>query len=121
MTDKVRCQATSNPKDRWDSFHPQQCQKNAVVERNGKWYCKIHDPVYIKQKNDASMQKWEEKWKAEEHKHHMQRLAPELLEALEKLAADYEKIANNPTGNQLEIHPNLVAAKALIAKAKEEK
>lgn len=119
MTDKIRCQATSNPKDRWDSFHPQQCQKNAVVERNGKWYCKIHDPEYIKQKQNASMQKWQEEWKAEEHKRRMQQLAPELLEALEKLAADYEYIVNNLIGNKQEVHASLVAAKALIAKAKE--
>ena len=26
------------------------CQKKAVVERDGKWFCTIHDPEYIKAK-----------------------------------------------------------------------
>ncbi|KKN71835.1 hypothetical protein LCGC14_0416890 [marine sediment metagenome] len=33
----------------WDKA---QCSKKAVVKRDGKWYCKIHDPEYIKAKED---------------------------------------------------------------------
>lgn len=43
-----------------------QCEKSAVVERNGKHYCKIHDPVFIKQKQDARYDaetKWQEQRK----------------------------------------------------------
>lgn len=35
------------------------CQKKAVAEREGKSYCKIHDPEYIKEK----MRRWNEKFK----------------------------------------------------------
>ena len=34
----------------FDMWHDRQCKKPAIVERDGKWYCKIHDPEYIKEK-----------------------------------------------------------------------
>lgn len=34
------------------------CQKKAVVQRNGKNYCKIHDPEYIAAKDKARQEKW---------------------------------------------------------------
>ncbi len=33
-----------------DIWHHHQCSKKSVVERNGKFYCKIHDPEHIKAK-----------------------------------------------------------------------
>ena len=33
-------------------FHQQRCSFKAVVVREGKGYCKIHDPEYIKQKRE---------------------------------------------------------------------
>ena len=33
-----------------DGYTMRQCTKNAVVERNGKHYCKIHDPERVKAK-----------------------------------------------------------------------
>ncbi len=45
------CSVMVSPNDRWGAFHQSRCQKKAVVERDGKWYCKIHDPEYIKQKD----------------------------------------------------------------------
>ena len=38
-----------------------QCSKKSVVERGGKFYCKVHDPEYIKMKE----KKREERYKAE--------------------------------------------------------
>ncbi len=35
------------------------CTKPATVERDGKWYCKIHDPEYIKQKDNVRQVKWD--------------------------------------------------------------
>ncbi|MDP2729631.1 MAG: hypothetical protein Q8O55_04035 [Dehalococcoidales bacterium] len=35
---------------KWGS--PYQCRKNAVVQRDGKWHCKIHDPEYIRAKQE---------------------------------------------------------------------
>lgn len=43
-----------------------QCQKKAVIERDGKPYCKIHDPEYIKAKRDAQQAKFEAEWAEKE-------------------------------------------------------
>jgi len=40
-------------------WHYYQCNKNAVVKRKGKFYCKIHDPEYIKEKNKKNDEKYE--------------------------------------------------------------
>jgi len=49
----------------WNGY---QCSKKAIVERNGKSYCKVHDPEYIKTKD----RKREEKYRKESCKcgHH---------------------------------------------------
>ena len=39
-----------------------QCQKKAVVDRDGKFYCKVHDPEYIKEKK----RKWHERFAKEQ-------------------------------------------------------
>ena len=31
----------------WEGFQARGCSRKAVVEREGKMYCKIHDPEYI--------------------------------------------------------------------------
>ena len=48
MTTQQRCEErVSRQGDYW---HTYQCSREAVVERNGKWYCKVHDPQYRAQK-----------------------------------------------------------------------
>ena len=37
------------------------CGKNAKVERNGKWYCGIHDPIKIKERDDNKMVEYKER------------------------------------------------------------
>ncbi len=59
MSDKKRCSVKVYPNEKWGSFYPHQCEKTAVVERNGKWYCKIHDPEYIKVKDAERSRKYE--------------------------------------------------------------
>ena len=74
MTDKElnenQCCVKVSPNDRWGAFHSYQCSKKAVVNREGKFYCKIHDPEYIKAKSqkrtveytkeqDAKLYQWE--------------------------------------------------------------
>jgi len=36
----------------WGTWHYHICTKPAIVERNGEWYCKIHDPEYIKARDE---------------------------------------------------------------------
>ena len=38
-----------------------QCTRAGKVGRDGKWYCKQHDPVAVKAKQEA----WQAKWDAE--------------------------------------------------------
>ena len=63
MTDKKQCSEKV-----WDGWHHFPCQRPAKVERDGKWYCGIHDPEYIKAKNQAKEEKWEAENKANEIK-----------------------------------------------------
>ncbi len=42
----------------WSSYH--QCSRKSVVERDGKHYCKIHDPVLRSEKQAATHAKWSE-------------------------------------------------------------
>jgi hypothetical protein len=56
MTRKVvspeeRCQILVLGTGPWGVFHRHQCENRAVVVSDGKRYCKIHDPEYIKAKD----------------------------------------------------------------------
>jgi hypothetical protein len=70
------------------------CGKNAKYEHEGKWFCKIHHPPTVAEKNKARNERWEKKWAAHcervEQKAEQQRRAdlyPELLGALQNIAA----------------------------------
>lgn len=53
----------------WGAFHSHQCEKRAVVTRNGKRYCKIHDPEYVKAKGEERTKRWEAQHKADRIAH----------------------------------------------------
>jgi hypothetical protein len=42
----------------WDSggWRQSHCMKSATVERDGKWYCGIHDPLKVQERNDKKHQ-----------------------------------------------------------------
>lgn len=44
------------------TFHGHQCHRKPIVTRDGKAYCKIHDPEYIKAKRATREAKWDEGW-----------------------------------------------------------
>jgi len=46
-----QCSVRVAPSEAWGAFNIHRCRNKAIVERNGKSYCKIHDPEYIKQKD----------------------------------------------------------------------
>jgi hypothetical protein len=56
---KENCSVTVYPTDRFGSFHGYQCHKKATVEREGKKYCKIHDPVIVQQRREERYKKWD--------------------------------------------------------------
>jgi len=37
----------------WSDYRYYDCGKNAKIERDGKWYCKTHDPVSAAEKQAA--------------------------------------------------------------------
>lgn len=41
-------------------WHTHQCKRKAVIEKDGKLYCKIHDPEYIKAKDKKKEAEYEE-------------------------------------------------------------
>ena len=57
-----KCSERVHDKGRWPSFH--QCPRPGSVERDGKFYCKQHDPVAVRSKRDARDAKWESDWNA---------------------------------------------------------
>ncbi len=54
------CSAKVWEDSRWPSSH--QCSRKAVVEREGKRYCKVHDPEYIAAKRKEHTERWERDW-----------------------------------------------------------
>lgn len=63
-------------------FRTYACGKTAKVERDGKWYCGIHDPVRLAEKRAARDAEYDRRY-AENRKHQQLRdAAPELYEAL---------------------------------------
>jgi hypothetical protein len=67
MPERIRCQGQVHDRD---SLSPRfyQCTRKPVVQREGKHYCKIHDPEYIA----AKERKWKEaldtEWQASREK-----------------------------------------------------
>ena len=60
MNDK-KCCAVVYPKERWGAFHGYQCTRKASVERNGKSYCKTHDPEERKKREEKSLESYRAK------------------------------------------------------------
>ncbi len=56
-----QCSEKVSDPGRWGSFHQHHCRKLAVVECDGKWYCQIHDPEYVKRKADEYKKEWDKK------------------------------------------------------------
>lgn len=46
----------------WSGWSDVHCSKNAKVERDGRHYCGIHDPVRIKERDAKRKEKWDAKW-----------------------------------------------------------
>lgn len=46
-------------------FSVHQCARNGVVERDGKFYCRQHDPVAVRQREDDRRAKWRGEWATE--------------------------------------------------------
>ncbi len=42
----------------YSEFRSHPCTRNGAVERDGKFYCRQHDPVAVRQRDDARRAAW---------------------------------------------------------------
>ena len=56
-----RCSETVYPKTRFGAFHGHRCYRMAILEREGKPYCKQHDPEAVKERERKSTEQWKAK------------------------------------------------------------
>ncbi len=92
MIIKHQCSEKVSSEGSWGSFHQHKCQRPATIERDGKWYCKIHDPEYIKEKDKARTEEWERKWAIRR----LETKAPMLLDACKRaLEASHDPIVEH--------------------------
>jgi hypothetical protein len=72
-------------------YNSSQCSKNAKVERDGRHYCGIHDPVAVKAKNDKRHADWK-------LKHHAKKLSQKEARAkrdeIERRAGCFDDLLN---------------------------
>ena len=66
------CVKLISDRDGWNSRH--QCPRKATVQRDGKGYCRQHDPEAVKARSDESMAKWNAKWERDKHEHNRRTL-----------------------------------------------
>jgi hypothetical protein len=66
-------------------FH--RCSRSGSIERDGKHYCKRHDPVAIAEKRKAKKEKDDQKWNANCAKWRLDGAAPKLLAACKSAAS----------------------------------
>lgn len=71
-----RCEATVFG----DRCHNHQCIRTGCVKREGKLYCKQHDPVAVEARQKAREAKWNREWNAKDAAYKKQRTAQKLLE-----------------------------------------
>ena len=57
MKEKERCSAQVYHPQGWGRFYG--CERKAVIERDGKPYCKIHDPEYVAKKGAEKQAQWD--------------------------------------------------------------
>ena len=75
----------------WPSggYHPGSCERTASVTRDGRHYCKQHDPVAVKARDDARSAKWQVKRDVQRAELAYRASAVALAEAVPEWAAGY--------------------------------
>ena len=61
---KERCNEQIRDGGMWPRYH--QCLRSGVVLRDGKWYCKQHNPVAVKKRAEELRAKYDAKWDKEQ-------------------------------------------------------
>lgn len=70
------------------------CGRAASVERDDKWYCKLHDPVRRAERKAKRKAEWNARMTEERARYRIQAAAPEMLAALQAVLVcpDHDKI-----------------------------
>ena len=88
---EATCCANIYEKGVWRS-HP--CGRKAKVERNGMWYCGIHDPVSREKRRERNHEEWKRNWDRQERERKAREAA---MDAIDRIAhADDVELALNP-------------------------
>jgi uncharacterized Zn finger protein (UPF0148 family) len=66
----------------WDGWHSRHCTRPGVIERDGKLYCKQHDPEAVKARQEAANAKYRKKSEESENNHRRQQACLRALSAL---------------------------------------
>ena len=61
MNDRPRCAAMI-----YSGSWPTHCSRYGVIERDGKMYCRQHDPVAVKARREERDRRWRAEWAAED-------------------------------------------------------
>jgi len=68
MNKKVKHECEANVSDGWARYH--KCGVTAKYVRDGKWYCKRHDPVAIKERDKKRDDKFNKMFEESQKKSH---------------------------------------------------
>jgi len=85
MSEKHGCSGTAYSPDRFS--RPMRCSRNGSIERDGKWYCKTHDPVAIAERDRLAREKSKAALEAHRKASALRAAAPALYEALKHVKA----------------------------------
>ena len=76
MVEKTQCQGFVFE----GRFGSHQCQKKAIMERDGKFYCKVHDPEYKKKKQRQWHEKFDREYTEKQIQYHRQEIIRKVCE-----------------------------------------
>ena len=83
------CESVRDGTDGWRTRY-KQCAKAGKVERDGKWYCGIHDLVAKAERDKARYEQWKVQQRARDADSRLRSAAPALLAALKAFVADWD-------------------------------
>ena len=110
--EKVACAATV-----WQSYGMKgrlaTCSRSASIVRDGKHYCKQHDPEAVEAKRRARSAAWDAEWAEKSRVSRLNAAAPDLL----ALAYQYRDDLRHPPSAD-SITRRLAAIDAVLAKVK---
>lgn len=85
---------------------PHPCSRDGVVERNGKWYCRQHDPEKVAER----VRKRDAKYEADQKRWQLRCACDEARDNLVKLACEHRAMLPAPVQEAIDAYLAAVAA-----------